>query len=268
MVVGSFGLILDLRLALWIGLVQLWLLRACGLGRAWGLNAIGAQVDGPLRTVPRRCGCPGCGSVAVAIAAVGWRWREQILGLVDQLLLLLLEIAKAVFGAAPTIDEMNHCTDEITDIPATLKAMATFLVATEAIHQIIADIFNVTGDGRHDLQELIKFLALGQIATGEGRDPFLEQGGFILGLVGQTPMLGAASHQAGVTIAQFQVGAVELLTFKRFGIGREIGGWGQEDHAVLHIGFHPRNAAAGDSDGKEAGSMRGVNSSGIAPYDD
>jgi hypothetical protein len=59
MVVGSFGLILGLRLALWIGLVQLRLLRACGLGRVWGLNAVGAQVDGSLRTVPRRCGCPG-----------------------------------------------------------------------------------------------------------------------------------------------------------------------------------------------------------------
>ena len=40
---------------------------------------------------------------AVAIAAGGWRWREKILGLVDQLLLLLLEIAEPVFGATPAI---------------------------------------------------------------------------------------------------------------------------------------------------------------------
>jgi hypothetical protein len=33
----------------------------------------------------------------------GWRWREKILGLVDQLLLLLLEIAEPVFGATPAI---------------------------------------------------------------------------------------------------------------------------------------------------------------------
>jgi hypothetical protein len=81
-------------------------------------------------------------------------------------------------------------------------------------------------------------------------------------------MLGAAAHQAGVAIAQFQVGAVELLTFKRFGIGRKIGGWGQEDHAMQHIDFHLANAAAISTDVAEAGSMRGVNSSGIAPYGD
>lgn len=217
---------------------------------------------------PGGVGVPAAGPWPVAIAAGGWRWRQKLLRLVDQLLLLLLEIAKAVLGTAPAIDEMNHGAHQIAEIATTLEAMAAFLVAAEAIHQIIAGIFNVTGDGRHDLQELIKFLALGQIAAGEGRDPFLEQGCFILGFAGQAPMLGAAAHQAGVAIAQFQVGAVELLTFKRFGIGREIGGWGQEDHAVLHIGLHPRNAAAGDSDGEEAGSMRGVNSSGIAPYDD
>jgi hypothetical protein len=133
MVVDSFGLILDLRLALWIGLVQLWLLGACGLGRAWGLNAVGAQVDGPLRTDPRQCGYPSCGSVAVAMAAEGWRWREKILGLVDQLLLLLLEIAEPVFGATPAIDEMNHGAHQIAEIATTLEAMAAFLVAAEAI---------------------------------------------------------------------------------------------------------------------------------------
>ena len=244
MVWGSFGLILGLR-----------------------LTPVRAEVDGPGRTVPRRWGCRDCGSVAVA-AWWRWRWREKILGLVDQLLLLLLEIAEPVFGATPAIDEMNHGAHQIAEIATTLEAMAAFLVAAKAIHQIIAGIFNITGDGRHDLKELIKFLAPGQVAAGQGRDPFLEQGCFILGLVSQTPMLGAAAHQAGVAIPQFQVGAVELLTSKRFGIGREIGGWGQEDHAVLHIGLHPRNAVAGDSDGEEAGSMRGVNSSGIAPYDD
>ncbi|MFN9956401.1 MAG: hypothetical protein ACK55I_25160, partial [bacterium] len=102
---------------------------------------------------------------------------------------------------------MNHGTHPITEMAAALKCMAAFLVTAEAIHQIIAGIFNVTGDGRHDLQELIELLALGQIATGEGRDPFLEESCFILGLVGQAPMLGAAAHQAGVAIPQFQVGA-------------------------------------------------------------
>ena len=36
----------------------------------------------------------------------------------------------------------------------------------DVLLQIIAGIFNITGDGRHDLQELIKFLALGQVAAG------------------------------------------------------------------------------------------------------
>jgi len=103
----------------------------------------------------------------VAVAAWWrWRWREKILGLVDQLLLLLLEIAKAVLGAAPAIDEMNHCAHQIAEIAAALKGMATFLVAAEAIHQIITGIFDVTGDGRNDLQELVDFLALGQVTAG------------------------------------------------------------------------------------------------------
>jgi hypothetical protein len=62
---------------------------------------------------------------------------------------------------------MNHCTDEITDSPATLEAMAAFLVTAEAIHQIIAGIFNVTGDGRHDLQELVELLVLGQVMSAD-----------------------------------------------------------------------------------------------------
>jgi hypothetical protein len=49
---------------------------------------------------------------------------------------------------------------------------------------------------------------------------------------------------------------------------REIGGWGQEDHAMQHIDFHLANAAAISADAAEAGSMRGVNSSGITPYGD
>ena len=81
-------------------------------------------------------------------------------------------------------------------------------------------------------------------------------------------MLSAAAHQAGVAIPQFQVGAVEHLPFLRFGIGREIRGWGQEDHAVLHSGFHLANAAACCADVVEAGLMRGVNRSGIAPNGD
>jgi hypothetical protein len=105
--------------------------------------------------------------VAVAIAAGGWRWRKKILGLVDQLLLLLFEIAEAVLGATPAIDEMDHCTDEITDISPTLEALAAFLVAAKAIHQIIAGIFNVTGDGRHDLQELVELLVLGQVMSAD-----------------------------------------------------------------------------------------------------
>ena len=194
-------MILGLWLALWIGLVQLWLLRARGLGRLRGLTPVHVDVDGPRHTVPRGWGCRNCGSVAVA---TWWGWREQILGLVDQLLLLLLEITKAVLRAAPAIDEMNHRAHQIAEITTSLKGMATFLIAAEAIHQIIAGIFNIACDGRHDLQELIELLALGQIAAGEGRDPFLEQGSFILGLVGQAPMLSAAAHQAGVAIPQLQ----------------------------------------------------------------
>ncbi|QPN56532.1 hypothetical protein I1E95_15985 [Synechococcus sp. CBW1107] len=198
----------------------------------------------------------------------GWRRRQQILGLIDQLLLLLLEIAEAVLGAAPAIDEMNHGPHQITEIAAALKGMAAFLVPAEAIHQIIAGIFNVSRDGRHDLQELIEFLALGQVTAGQGRDPFLEESGFILGLVGQAPVLGAAAHQAGVAISQLQIGAIEHLAFKRFRIWWEIRGWGQEDHARQHIGVHLPNAAARCGDSQEAGSMRGVNSSGITPRDD
>jgi hypothetical protein len=85
---------------------------------------------------------------------------------------------------------------EIAEIAAALKGMAPFLVAAKAIHQIIAGIFNVTGDGRHDLQKFVEFLALGQVTAGQGRDPFFEEGSFILGLVGQAPMLGPAAHQA------------------------------------------------------------------------
>jgi len=136
-------------------------LGACGLCWLLGLTPVHADVDGSLRTVPRRRGCPGCRSAAVGIAAGGWRWREKILGLVDQLLLLLLEIAEPVLGATPAIDEMNHRTNESTDSPATLEAVATFLVTAEAIYQIIAGIFNITSDGCHDLQELIEFPALG-----------------------------------------------------------------------------------------------------------
>jgi len=135
-------------------------------------------------------------------------------------------------------------------------------------YQIIAGIFNVTSDGCHDLQELIELLALRQIAAGQGRDPFLEECSFILGLVGQTPMLGAAAHQAGVAIPQFQVGAIEDIALKRFGIWREIRGWGQEDHARQHIDFHLANAAAISADVAEAGSMRVVNSSDITPHGD
>jgi len=246
-------LILGLRLALWIGLVQLWLLRACGLGRVWGLNAVGAQVDGSLRTVPRRRGFWGGG--ALAVAAGGWRWREKTLGLVDQLLLLLLEIAEPVLGATPAIDEMNHRTNEITDSPATLEAMAALLIAAKTIHQIIAGIFKITGDGCHDLQELIELLVVWWITAGQSRNPFLEKGSFILSLVGQAPMLGAAAHQAGVAIPQFQDGAIEDVALKRFGIWRE-------------IDFHLANAAAISADVAQAGSMRGVNSSGITPHGD
>lgn len=68
-------------------------------------------------------------------------------------------------------------------------------------------------------------------------------------------MLGAAAHQAGVAIPQFQDGAIEDVALKRFGIWRE-------------IDFHLANAAAISADVAEAGSMRGVNSSGITPYGD
>ncbi|WP_255090860.1 hypothetical protein [Vulcanococcus limneticus] len=205
----------------------------------------------------------------MAIAA-WWQWwrAQQIFRFVDQLLLLLFEIAEAVLGAAPAIDEMNHCPHQIAEIAAALKRMATFLVPAEAIHQIIAGIFDVTGDGRHDLKQLIEFLALGQVTAGQGRDPFFEEGSFILGLVGQAPMLGPAAHQAGVAISQLQIGAVEHLTFKRFRIWWEIRGWGQEDHARQHIGFHLPNAAARCGDSPEAGSIRVVNSSGITPRGD
>jgi hypothetical protein len=81
-------------------------------------------------------------------------------------------------------------------------------------------------------------------------------------------MLGAAAHQAGVAIPQFQVGAIEDIALKRFRIWREIGGWGQEDHAMQHIDFHLANAAAISADAAEAGSMRGVNSSDITPHRD
>lgn len=80
-----------------------------------------------------------------------------------------------------------------------------------------------------------ELLAFGQVTAGQGRDPFLEEGGFILGLIGQAPMLGPAAHQAGVAISQLQIGAIEHLTFQRFRIWRKIRGWGQEDHARLHI---------------------------------
>ena len=49
-----------------------------------------------------------------------------------------------------------------------------FLVAAEAIHQIIAGIFNVTGDGRHDLQELIE-AAEGQAAQQRGSSSCLSR---------------------------------------------------------------------------------------------
>jgi hypothetical protein len=143
MVVGSFGLILGLGLRLRLRLALEWWLQlvVSGFCRLLGLTPVHADVDGSLRTVPRRRVCPDCGSAAVAIAAGGWRLREKILKLVDQLLLLLLAIAKAVLGAAPAIAEMNHRTNEITDSPATLEAMAALLVAAEAIHQIIAGIY-------------------------------------------------------------------------------------------------------------------------------
>lgn len=81
-------------------------------------------------------------------------------------------------------------------------------------------------------------------------------------------MLSAAAHQAGVAISQFQVGAIEHLAFQRFRIWREIRGWGQEDHARQHIGFHLANAAAMSGDSQEVGSMHVVNSSCIAPRGD
>jgi hypothetical protein len=168
MVIGSFGLILGLRL---------------------GLIPVRADVDGPRHTVPGWWSCRHCGSVTLATC---WQWRraQQIFRFVDQLLLLLLLF-------------------EITEIAAALKRMAPFLVPAEAIHQIIARIFDVTGDGGHDLQKSVELLALGQVTAGQCRDPFLEEGSFILGLVGQAPMLGAAAHQAGVAIPQLQIGALE-----------------------------------------------------------
>ena len=84
---------------------------------------------------------------------------------------------------------MNHGPHQITEIAAALKRMAAFLVPAEAIHQIIAGIFDVTGDGCHDLQKFVEFLALGQVTAGQGRDPFFEEGSFILGLVGKAPLL-------------------------------------------------------------------------------
>jgi hypothetical protein len=48
-----------------------------------------------------------------------------MLGLVDQLLLLLLEIAKPVPCASPAIDEMHHRPHQITQIATALKGVAT-----------------------------------------------------------------------------------------------------------------------------------------------
>ena len=81
-------------------------------------------------------------------------------------------------------------------------------------------------------------------------------------------MLGPAAHQAGVAIPQLQIGAIEDIALQWFRIWGEIRGWGQENHAVLHIGFHLPNAAARSGDSQEAGSMRLVNSSGIIPRGD
>ncbi|MFN5193524.1 MAG: hypothetical protein ACK5E6_03735, partial [Cyanobacteriota bacterium] len=84
--------------------------------------------------------------------ATCWQWRraQQIFRFVDQLLLLF----------------------EITEIAAALKRMAPFRVPAEAIHQIIARLFDVTGDGGHDLQNSVELLALGQVTAGQCRDPF------------------------------------------------------------------------------------------------
>ena len=137
------ALLQELRLGLrLVGWLQL---GGCGFSRLWGLAPVQTDVDGPRHTVARGWGCRNCRPVAVA-AWWGWRRRQQILGLIDQLLLLLFEIAEAVLGAAPAIDEMNHGPHQITEIAAALKGMATFLVAAKAIHQIIAGIFDVTGD--------------------------------------------------------------------------------------------------------------------------
>jgi hypothetical protein len=109
MVIGSFGLILVL-----------------------GLAPVRADVDGPRHTVPGRWGCRDCGAVAIA---AWWQWwrAQQIFRFVDQLLLLLFEIAEAVLGAAPAIDEMNHGPHQITEIAAALKRMAPFLIPAKAI---------------------------------------------------------------------------------------------------------------------------------------
>jgi hypothetical protein len=214
-------------------------------------------------------GHTGGGSLPGRICPLrGWRWREQILGLVDQVLLLLLEIAEPVLGATAAIDEMNHGADEITDVTPTMQTLAPLVVPVETIDNIIAGIFNVSGDGRHDLQKLVDLLALGQITAGLGRESFLKLGGFFLCLVDKAPMLGLAAHQAGVAIPQFQVGAVEDIAVKGLGIWGKFRGRRQEHHGRQHIDFHLANVAATGGYLQEIESMRVPKCSGLAQFGD
>ena len=85
--------------------------------------------------------------------------REQISGLLDELLALLIQLQHPFLGMGPAVDEADHRLHQTTKEGTALEALATQFVAAEFIHQIITSIFQIAGDRRDDLQHLIDICA-------------------------------------------------------------------------------------------------------------
>jgi hypothetical protein len=108
----------------------------------------------------------------VAIAPQGE--RRQLLGLLDELLTLLVQLHHILLGVGPAIDEADHRLNQAAKKGATLIRLTTKLVTAEFIHQLVTGVFDVAGQGGDDLQHFVHVLANGCFPGGKIKQTLLQ----------------------------------------------------------------------------------------------
>lgn len=151
---------------------------------------------------------------------------RQILGLLDELLALLIQLHHQLLGLGPAVDEADHGLHEASKERTSLIGLTAEFVATEFIHQVIPGIFQITGNRGDNFQHLIDICAYRCFPRCKIEQSFLELCRLLPGLGGQAAMLAATAHGTLVAVAQLEVDAVEIFPTQGLWVRRKVGGRG------------------------------------------